>query len=198
MTRIKDLKTLATKGFFLWAYENDQLSFIKNENDAKTLDDYYFYGFSGEKEISIYLESCIDTLGEEDGIIHAFKTTILRFKDKWERRYQAFVTSTYNPIENYSMSERENVGSKVTVTANQNSSVYGFNSESSSPTAESGASTTSFGNKDDNERTLTRSGNIGVTTSQQMLQSEIDLRKWSYYDNLLVDLDNTMSVCYHY
>lgn len=32
---------------------------------------------------------------------------------------------------------------------------------------------------------LTRSGNIGVTTSQQMLQSEIDLWKWNFYNDIL-------------
>ena len=197
MPKIKDLALLGERGFFAWALENSQLSFITSEDEAKTLDDLYFYGHSGNKEQSIYLESCIDNLGEEEGLIHAFKAIILRNKDKWERLYSAFVKTQYKPIENYSMTETENVGSKVTTTTNQNSSVYGFNSESSSPTAESGANVVTAGNKEDNERILTRSGNIGVTTSQQMIQSEIDLRKWSYYDNLLVDLDNTLSACYY-
>lgn len=37
---------------------------------------------------------------------------------------------------------------------------------------------------------MTRSGNIGVTTSQQMLQSEIDLWKWNFYTEFLFPCAN--------
>lgn len=42
------------------------------------------------------------------------------------------------------------------------------------------------------DRTLTRSGNIGVTTSQQMLESELELRKWNFFERVYNDID---SVC---
>ena len=45
-----------------------------------------------------------------------------------------------------------------------------------------------------NERTLTRSGNIGVTTSQQMLQSEIELRKWLYFNSVFNDIDTILTL----
>ena len=45
-----------------------------------------------------------------------------------------------------------------------------------------------------NERTLTRSGNIGVTSSQQLLQSEIELRKWLYYQSVFNDIDNILTL----
>ena len=45
-----------------------------------------------------------------------------------------------------------------------------------------------------NDRELTRSGNIGVTTSQMMLQSEIELRKWLYYQNVFNDIDNILTL----
>lgn len=45
-----------------------------------------------------------------------------------------------------------------------------------------------------NDRELTRSGNIGVTTSQQMLQSEIELRKWLYYQNVFNDIDTILTL----
>lgn len=41
-------------------------------------------------------------------------------------------------------------------------------------------------------RTLTRSGNIGVTTSQQMIQSEIELWKWNFFKSVFEDID---SIC---
>lgn len=45
-----------------------------------------------------------------------------------------------------------------------------------------------------NARELTRSGNIGVTTSQQMAQSEIELRKWLYYESVFNDIDNILTL----
>lgn len=45
-----------------------------------------------------------------------------------------------------------------------------------------------------NERTLTRSGNIGVTSSQQLLQSEIELRKWLYFNSVFNDIDTILTL----
>lgn len=44
------------------------------------------------------------------------------------------------------------------------------------------------------ERTLTRSGNIGVTTSQQMAQSQIDLWKWNFYRSVFKDIDSVLTL----
>ena len=43
-------------------------------------------------------------------------------------------------------------------------------------------------------RTLTRSGNVGVTTSQQMLESEIKLWEWSFYETVFKDVDTILTV----
>ena len=43
---------------------------------------------------------------------------------------------------------------------------------------------------------LRRSGNIGVTTSQQMLQSERDLWTWNYFDQIFKDLDAELGLMY--
>lgn len=45
----------------------------------------------------------------------------------------------------------------------------------------------------DTERT-TRSGNIGVTTSQQMAQSSIDLWKWNYFYDIMRDIDSIFTI----
>lgn len=43
---------------------------------------------------------------------------------------------------------------------------------------------------------LTRSGNIGVTTSQQMLQSERELRAWRFFrDFVFPDIDSVLTLC---
>ena len=45
-----------------------------------------------------------------------------------------------------------------------------------------------------NERVLTRSGNIGVTTSQQMIQSERDLWQWNFFESVFTDLDYVLTL----
>lgn len=52
------------------------------------------------------------------------------------------------------------------------------------------------GAADDNFRILTRSGNIGVTTSQQMLESEIELRRKLYFDMVFEDVDKVVVINY--
>lgn len=42
--------------------------------------------------------------------------------------------------------------------------------------------------------TLKRSGNIGVTTSQQMLESEYELRKKSFFDQVFEDVDKILTI----
>lgn len=44
------------------------------------------------------------------------------------------------------------------------------------------------------ERTLTRSGNIGVTTSQQMIQSSIELYEWNLFEQVFKDLDTILTI----
>lgn len=46
-----------------------------------------------------------------------------------------------------------------------------------------------------NEReTTTRSGNIGVTTTQQMLTAERDLWIWNYFDQIYKDVDSVLAL----
>lgn len=52
---------------------------------------------------------------------------------------------------------------------------------------------TKANNEDTNDtRTLKKAGNIGVTTSQQMIESEIALRKHNFYDILFKDIDEML------
>lgn len=45
----------------------------------------------------------------------------------------------------------------------------------------------------DTAHTLTRRGNIGVTTSQQMITQERDLWIWQFFDQVFVDLDKVLT-----
>lgn len=132
-----------------------------------------------------------------------------RFGDSLLKMAQAYFESEYNPIENYAMTEIEtpnitestsgSSNSKAYSDAHTKASVYGFNSSEAVPASESDADTTTESLKANNftegerkttgNRTLTRTGNIGVTTSQQMLTSELELRKFDMLNEVLKCFD---------
>jgi hypothetical protein len=103
--------------------------------------------------------------------------------------------------------------------AEQHNKVYGFNSATASDHDESTGhnevtqtvtdsgedETETVTNTDDSiestrtdnlahetETTHTRSGNIGVTTSQQMLTAERELQMWNFYNQVFSDLDSIL------
>lgn len=45
---------------------------------------------------------------------------------------------------------------------------------------------------DNTERELIRKGNIGVTTSQRMIESEIELWQWNFYKQVFEDIDSIL------
>ena len=121
----------------------------------------------------------------------------------WQRVQKA-LTLEYNPIENYDrFSEwtRENdedstlSGSTSTSSeAGNERSVQGFDSEQFEP-AEKSDSSSSAKSSDSSTGKVKRSetynehthGNIGVTTSQQMLMAEIDVAEINIYDYICKD-----------
>lgn len=184
---------------------------------AKTIDERFILEHSGSKKLSplftrlIYFSRIYETPFNEmeklaDDVINAYA-------DKWNKLYNAIITSNYNPLENYNMEQVETPditrerdteqNTKVTTSSSGDSSgsVHGFNSVVAVPTEEGETSSevTVEGDKADNTtheaetetgtRELTRHGNIGVTTSQQMLESEVTLReKVNFYNIVLNDI----------
>lgn len=90
---------------------------------------------------------------------------------------------------NSSSSSEENV-SKVSPYDSEN---FNNNTSDSGTLSATGETTTTDENSNDltntengkTSRTMTRHGNIGVTTSQQMLESELNLRKFNIIDDYL-------------
>lgn len=99
-----------------------------------------------------------------------------------------------------------------TATNTSSHNVYGYNSNSAVPSeSDSGSLTettnnstsettnatrsqstdidTNYDNTRGIDRTLTRSGNIGVTTSQMMLESELQLRAYRFFEEVYKDVD---------
>lgn len=124
------------------------------------------------------------------------------------------ITRTETP--NITRDKTTSAQSDFTVTTDSDTAtdVYGFNSNSPVPQGESSgnSSVTTKGDADKNittenesetgtrtetetgKRTLTRSGNIGVTTSQQMLESEIKLWEWNFYETVFKNVDTVLTV----
>ena len=176
------------------------------------LDIEYIGGRSGGKLISPLLHNLL----EDDGTITAAHLLVLahiihsRYLILWRKRYQTLFLD-YNPIENYNMIEhlegggKNTAGGKDTVTPSgkiiNESSVYGYNSTTAVPdgkaeTSYSSAKTeTEYGRTDTetHDHTLTRSGNIGVTTSQQMLESERQVLLWDFFDTVFNDIDKILT-----
>ena len=168
-----------------------------SSTNAETLDMEYYLNHSGEK----YISPLTLKLYTNDNTTYLTKIAsliVLKYADKWNKLYKAFFQDEYNPIENYSMIEEENVNTSITNSTNGKNNIYGFNTtaENGVPQDNSNVESTTSGDFDDNHRKLIRSGNIGVTTSQQMLQSEIELRQWDFYNMIMNDIDDVMCLAF--
>ena len=217
--RISDL--LVTGGVFskLQSYDSNlqdpKLPWLTSDL-ALILDKDYCLIHSGQKLINRSFERLeqfqtdgviVDALLELVKIIHS------KFELKWNKLYGA-INTNYKPLDNYNMEEKETPDITKTKTVNSNietkttddiidNDTYGFNSSSPVPSGKQtrNGTVTVSGDSDDNietntesgTRTLNRSGNIGVTTSQQMLQSEIDLRNnFNFTNQLMDDMDSEL------
>lgn len=86
-------------------------------------------------------------------------------------------------------------GDSNKVDSTSTSSTTGSSTNTKNAT-QSGSNTEASTDKETGTRDLTRRGNIGVTTSQQMLESEINLWKWNYFETIFEDLDKLLTVPY--
>lgn len=187
------------------------------DNYGRELDGDYFVENSSEKWLSryaqlIYKKLIIDSEETIDYFGHAIaKHVVVKFGLKWWKISQA-ITTDYRPLENYDMEEIRTPNLTESLTRKQNtdtnvnqtteSGIYGFNSTESQPTATGEGDTHTTGLKANNEiadtktntgtESLTRHGNIGVTTSQQMLESEIKLRQYNFIEEVFKDIDSIL------
>lgn len=177
----------------------------KEEDIASKLDLIYHGNMSGQKPITPMVDGILkinETEVVTDNILTLLAETCLSInKVSWLKQWNT-LSLNYNPISNYDMTETETSGMTNTSTGSSNTtsggnaSVYGFNSsEGVKSNEDSNTSTSSTSSSDigNSTRTLTRSGNIGVTTSQQMLESERELWMWNFfYDVVFKDLDKVL------
>ena len=124
-----------------------------------------------------------------------------RFKTKWEHIWDALNTA-YNPLENYSMHQvrtpdlTHTTNGTGTTETESDSGVYGFNSGSANNSGKVvGNQTDTITDRTETETgtdTLDRNGNIGVTSSQQMLEQEWQVRQHDFYKMIYEDIDSIL------
>lgn len=212
-----------TKGIF--SYLNALEVPWKNDVSGNQLDIIYHGSRSGNKIIGSLIENYLDnnTVSDDNKIIIAQAIYTIYIKN-WNALYKT-LSLEYNPIENYSMTETENVQDthKGTLESNgnntntytettlvndtSNNQLWGFNStDSVNSDKQTGDTTRDVESTVDNthkntdretkditsDRTLKRSGNIGITTSQQMIESERQLWLWNFFESVFSDIDKIL------
>ena len=190
-----DLSTFNYNGIFqeiASLSSNPFTDFINSEN-AKILDDIYYLEHSGDKSISLLYDRYLGLEKDEiinSAISHLAENIVIRFKSKWTKEYEALVSSTYNPLHNYDMEEETH--RNVNISNESYNNVFGYNtvSENGVPSEKGGTSTT--GDADDNYESHERRGNIGVTTTQKLIEEELELRKHNFYDMIMNDIDTSL------
>ena len=133
---------------------------------------------------------------------------VTRYGRNWKRIYDAYFKVDYKPLDNYAMREVElpnledttDINTKTNLVNSSKTKVYGFNSDT--PVGDNETEVNTTGDKDKNEttskttrkgsKTLTREGNIGVTTSMQMLTQEIVGRQYDFWENVFADIDRLL------
>lgn len=188
----------------------------KTDDINTGLDLDYLYNHSGNKITSNLVDFFIDS---ETGKIESLSMDMLakiiytKYGLKWAKEYATF-SMKYDPISNYDMTEQmtndittHQYGHTNTMTDNKDETIEtekaGFNSSGYSPVdkvstkgnAGTVANVESGTNTDTRNYKLTRSGNVGVTTSQQMLESERKLWLWDFFDSVVYpDLDKVLTI----
>ena len=119
-----------------------------------------------------------------------FKNMITLWGKKWQRTFEKWYQALqvqYDPLNNYDRTEEwttdTDSASRSDSTANRSS----YDSASLQPYTSMNDSGTFDGTEVKTGRAY---GNIGVTTSQQMLKAELDLQEWNLYQHM-IDLFKT-------
>lgn len=153
-----------------------------------------------------------NTLSIEYDPIENYSMVEVMEDDETVTEYGKDTTRTDNLTHGKTGTETE----RPNLTNNKNSSVYGFNSSSAVPAdsesdTATGTNTTEYNTSETDggtvrnvdsgsdtqtrNYTLTRNGNIGVTTAQQMLESERKLWLWNFFrDVVFPDVDEILTI----
>lgn len=157
------------------------------ENDVNwtELDLQYHGNHSGGKFASPLLEEVFDNpdmIESEKYRTIANVVYSLNIK-RWSELYKT-LQYEYNPIENYNMVEHEE-----TDRDNKNdNSIYAFNSSDNPEPSDTNAG------HEDTKRDFTRAGNIGVMSTQDLIEQQRRVWMWNYFEVVFSDIDKTLAL----
>lgn len=183
-------------------YNEYLIEFLNTNNADLTLD---YLGNRLNKILSPLYLRLIEHYDDDIAQANAKLINIIenRYLFNWNKLAQGFFAD-YNPIHNYDMTENEGIEiNNKSKTENSVTQKYaGFNSVDSDElpkASESDGETETTGTAEFNnsDRELTRSGNIGVTTTAQMLTQEFELRKRTLLGKIYDDIDNLLFLDYY-
>ena len=191
-------------------YSNDIVSEIIKDNTVYFQIEYL--GNRLDKILSPLYMRLLEVRSKEVTAYILGEVIYQKFAEKWNRIADALF-SDYNPIENYRMVEAESEGKNTKVNTemtteteeHETNKYSGFDSTDFKDTTatDKDGSTETTGTKAKNEqaetgnRNLSRSGNIGVTTSQQMIESELKLREHNLLNIIYNDMDSILFLDYY-
>ena len=200
---IKSLSSTSTAPLFD-GYDNELLG----ELGERFYYDYFTRPLKVQYEKRLEVVDFSDPNNLDTLLNYLAKVAYYRYGSNWEAINKAYFLTPYKPLENYDMEQVRTPNLTNTQQRKQNTNIKGSSSSSVVPfndteatlTNESESDTTTTEEKTNNEienketgtDTLTRHGNIGVTTSQQMLESELNLRKLDFQKLIFKDLARVM------
>lgn len=142
-----------------------------------SLDALFWYNKLSGRYTAPIIDGYIDNYGDNTGLT-AFITNMFKsyYYDKYLKMFTIF-KSKYDPLYNYNMTEHEEHKEGTS------GGVYAYNSTGTSPS-------NTDATDGSGERDLTRAGNIGTVTTQDMIVSTLDLYDRmdiinSIYDDLI-------------
>ena len=177
--------------------------FIKSDNNQYlTLDIDYLLQHSSHKYLSSFTQKFYEKVNEDVNTLFGAIATMVyqRFGVKWKKIWDALNT-TYKPLENYSMKDvrtpdiTRQIDGNDSISTDAKTGIYGYNSVADVPSSTSEGTQENENSRTETEtgtETTERTGNIGVTTSQQMLQSEFEVRKYDFYNMMYDDIDSIL------
>lgn len=213
ITRLEDVISNPMQSIF-YALQSFDVPW-KSLNVNINLDSDYNICHSGKKITSPLVDFFIDS---ETGKIDSTSLVLLaniiytKYGVKWNKQWETMYFE-YDPISNYDMVEEmtddetvhefgHGMAGSYTVNGTTEDKKAGFNSsdyqkDTQSVTQNTGSqsNTESGENVDTRNYTLTRKGNIGVTTSQQMIESERNLWMWNFFEEIVYpDIDRVLTI----
>lgn len=214
-----------TKGGIFSNIENLPWSSVMSGSQSDTL---YFDTHSGERFSARIITRRIVDAGylTSDDRRSISNLVYAMFKTQWTKLWET-MNPDYEPLTNYQMTENETGNNTYTRTpnitrnhtgtdsnegsthVNNQSNLWGFNSDTSVPSdmsdGDTTVSTTNTRNLTDTEtgtdttagdttRRLTRTGNIGTNTFQNLIQQERNLWMYNFFEQVFKDVDSVLTI----